>query len=70
MAVRVACGSAAAPAGWLVGAAAVAVCVLAAWLARAASRFLDQLALGLAAVFALAIAYQALAAGIVPSCAR
>lgn len=80
--VRLACAAGGSPLGPLVGAGALAVCALAAWLAWAgawtparephdrARRFAAQIAVGVAALFGLAILFQALATIIVPSCAR
>jgi hypothetical protein len=68
--VRTACAAAGPPWGLAAGFAALAVCALAAWMARPPRGFLDWLALGFAGLFGLAIAYHMLAAGIVPPCAR
>jgi hypothetical protein len=71
------CGAAGIPLGPLWGVLSLAVCGAAARLARsrlsggtASDRFLSRLALFGAGLFALAIAFQALATVIVPPCAR
>ena len=80
--VRTICHKGGPPVGPVTGAAALALCGLAVWLAapRAVGatdnadekprRFLARLSIGFAALFGLAIAYQLLATLMVPPCAR
>jgi hypothetical protein len=80
--VRLACRTAGPPHGVLLGGLALLVCAAAAGFAVPAARgeggeptartrrFVARLTLGLAGVFALAIAYQTAATLLVPPCAR